>query len=198
MAALACVGLTLSSAAAQTQYDGTEVAPAACYGTDEFYSPSAYPYFDNDGYFFDANPFVLARWTSTSSGIYQSSRGFSLIDQSGTKVWVNTRIAVACFEINLVLARIHFASVVAILGDLRDRSIACGGSGPITGYADAEYDPYNPSGTQPTDCTDPRGGSGGSGAGGAECPVELVEVEISYDGGSTWTTLWRGYASVCS
>jgi len=43
------------------------------------------------------------------------------------------------------------------------------------------------------------GGSGG-GSGGEEdnCTTEYVVVEVSYDDGVTWQTVWEGYATVCS
>lgn len=186
-------------ASGQVQYDvgGSDVVPAACHGTEEFYSIAAYPYFEADGYFFDANPFVLAKWTSTSSGIYRSTRGYSLVDVSGTKVWTDTRLAAACFEFNLGLVRVHFAKVLTILGTVVDRSTACNGSGASGPFTAIDYDPYDPGGTTSFECgSDPTDNSGED-DGGAECRSEYVIIEVSNDGGATWQTLWEGMATVC-
>jgi hypothetical protein len=40
------------------------------------------------------------------------------------------------------------------------------------------------------------GGGGGLGGGG-ECHEEYVVIEVSYDDGITWSTLWEGNALVC-
>lgn len=43
------------------------------------------------------------------------------------------------------------------------------------------------------------GGSGGegTGSGGSGCSMQYVRVEVSNDGGDTWSVLWEGYAAVC-
>jgi hypothetical protein len=41
------------------------------------------------------------------------------------------------------------------------------------------------------------GGGSGTGGGGTSCHTEYVFIEVSYDGGSTWSTWWEGYANVC-
>jgi hypothetical protein len=191
-------GLLPTTASSQTQYSTTEgeIAPAPCNGIEEFYSLNAYPYFNNDDYFFDANPFTLSKWTSTSSGVYRSTRGYSLVDVTGQKIWRDARVAASCYEINLAVAKVHYAIVTAILGMLVDRTTACNDSGPNTGYAAIEYDPYAESGNDATEC--PSGsGSGGGGAEGGGCRMEWLIVEISYDAGASWHTLWEGYGWVC-
>lgn len=47
--------------------------------------------------------------------------------------------------------------------------------------------------------TSSGGGGGGtwSGPGGSTCHKEYAIVEVSYDGGATWHTLWEGFATVC-
>jgi hypothetical protein len=57
------------------------------------------------------------------------------------------------------------------------------------------YDPTY----DPAECS--GGSSSGESAGGggtpAGCTEEYVIVEISYDNGATWTTIWEGWADVC-
>ena len=53
----------------------------------------------------------------------------------------------------------------------------------------------------PAACTG-AGGNWGNGTGGVGgpslgCPLVWVEVEISYNGGATWSTLWAGWATTC-
>ncbi len=65
------------------------------------------------------------------------------------------------------------------------------------------YNPYD-SGSRGDDCG-PRGEGDGSGGGGGEtgtggsgsCRTEYVYVEVSLDGGNTWTVWWEGEATVC-
>jgi hypothetical protein len=40
-------------------------------------------------------------------------------------------------------------------------------------------------------------GSGDGGGGGSNCHTEYIIIEISYDGGETWSVWWEGYATVC-
>jgi hypothetical protein len=44
---------------------------------------------------------------------------------------------------------------------------------------------------------DDDGGGGGGGGWTKVCSTEYIWIEISYDGGETWSTLWEGYAEVC-
>lgn len=58
--------------------------------------------------------------------------------------------------------------------------------------ASASYDPYAAS---TSDCGDTGGGGGGGG--GSNCHLEYVRIEVSHDGGETWTTYVEGTATVC-
>ena len=54
----------------------------------------------------------------------------------------------------------------------------------------------------PETCTPPTGGpgaggGGGGGGGGHTCQQEYVIIEISYDGGNTWSVWWEGWAQMC-
>ncbi|HET6765482.1 MAG TPA: hypothetical protein VFH27_17470 [Longimicrobiaceae bacterium] len=65
----------------------------------------------------------------------------------------------------------------------------------------ASYDPYAPD-AQEFDCGS-IGGGGGLGSGGntdgegAGCTAEYIVIEISHDGGATWSVWWEGTAEVC-
>ncbi|HET7228514.1 MAG TPA: hypothetical protein VFJ16_00795 [Longimicrobium sp.] len=202
--ARACLALLLLTGAipgavsGQMQYSTTDgdVRPAACRGTEEFYSFNAYPYFNNDDYFFVANPFILAKRTSLSTGIYRSTMGYSLVDVTGRKIWRDAGLAVSCYEFTVLEITVRYSNVDAKLGMLVDRTIACNDSGPNTDYASLQYDPYSESGEPPSDCPDGSGSGGGDTEGGG-CRIEFFVVEISYDGGASWHTLWEGYGWVC-
>ena len=64
---------------------------------------------------------------------------------------------------------------------------------PIPGCDQFVYDPNA--------CTDAGAnwgnGTGGNGGSPQGCPIEWVTVEISYDGGATWSELWSGWATTC-
>ena len=52
----------------------------------------------------------------------------------------------------------------------------------------------------PDTCSDPGNvgnGTGGVGGPPQQCPLEWVVVEISYNGGATWSVLWAGWATTC-
>lgn len=73
------------------------------------------------------------------------------------------------------------------------------GSGPCDSSNDfaVVFDPNAPS----TSCGGSSGtggdpGSGGTG-GGTSCHAEEITIEVSYDGGSTWETVYSGSATVC-
>lgn len=71
------------------------------------------------------------------------------------------------------------------------------GSGPNMApeYFDGVYDPYDP--YDPYGTSNCGGSGGGNGGGGGGCVAEYFVVEISYDGGNTWHTLWEGWGTVC-
>ena len=74
-----------------------------------------------------------------------------------------------------------------------------GGSCELDPYAYETYDPYSYTETDNTGCGtgDTNGDGSGSGGGGTACQVEFVYLEVSSDGGLTWTTIWQGDALVC-
>jgi len=119
----------------------------------------------------------------------------------GQKIWDNPTAWVECW-INWYLESggeqaYYDWHIVEYGGDVRDCvGSNTGGSGGPNGIPD-EYDPYEP--YDPWGCSDASSGGGGGdndgGAGG--CRVEYVYVEVSYDGGNTWHTIWEGFANVC-
>ena len=74
-----------------------------------------------------------------------------------------------------------------------------GSSGPKTDpeYFDQLYDPYDTYDPYGSSTCGGGGGGGGEGGGDAGCVVEYFVVDISYDGGNTWHTLWEGWGTVC-
>jgi hypothetical protein len=190
----------------------------------EFYSPSAFPYYEVDGYYFDANPFTATRMLEGNTAmIMRSSRGRTLTDASGQKVWTDARVYVRCFVVRYMYGLISqpYAMVVREFGTVQDKAYACSSGGGYTGTElDANYDPYasssyvtydetadysyNAAYLGDVDCSGSgsTGGSGGgsesSGPGGSTCRSEWIVVEVSYDNGLTWTVLYEGYARVCS
>lgn len=119
----------------------------------------------------------------------------------GQKIWENPTAYVECwvdwYIENGGEQAYYRWHVLDYGGDVRDcTSSDSAGSSGRNGLP-AEYDPYDP--YDPWGCSDPyEGGGGGQGeGGGAGCRVEYVFVDISYDGGNTWHTLWEGWASVC-
>ena len=64
----------------------------------------------------------------------------------------------------------------------------------ITEPGDPSYDPYSSYGGMNV-CS--QGPHTGGDAGGDLCHQEYVYIDISYDGGSTWSELWEGWATVC-
>jgi len=68
---------------------------------------------------------------------------------------------------------------------------------------DASYEEDLEDETEGTGCegfsTGSNGGDSGSTVGdGTDCTDEWVEIDISFDGGETWTDWWDGYATVCT
>jgi hypothetical protein len=78
-----------------------------------------------------------------------------------------------------------------------------GGCENDTQYTYETYDPYNAGLGDNTGCGtgvsgSGTGGSGGGGSGGAtNCHTEYIYIDVSTDGGLTWTTIWEGDALVC-
>jgi hypothetical protein len=67
---------------------------------------------------------------------------------------------------------------------------------PPTAVAPGPYDPGYDDGSSGAagGCDD----SGGAAPPGSYCHDEYVYIEISNDGGITWTTIWEGWAIVCT
>jgi hypothetical protein len=75
------------------------VEPYVCWTTImEFYDPQAHPYYNYQGYFFDANPFRLYRWLEgNTAGMFRSTKGYDLVDVTGLYVWKDNRVKVNCY-----------------------------------------------------------------------------------------------------
>lgn len=206
---LILVLLTQRTAIAQDEIaytsEGTgSVRPIPCWTTTmEFYDPVAFPYFEVEGYYFDANPFTTKRWVGLDEMVMMSTRGSSLVDMSDRKVWTPTNILVNCFEISFFagLYTQRFAKVSAIYGTVQDKALGCtsgsGGSDPfaLDPIYDTSYDPYATSDSY-SDCPNPDT-NGGPQPGVSSCHSEWIAIDISRDGGLTWAPLWEGEALIC-
>lgn len=87
---------------------------------------------------------------------------------------------------------------------LVSRGSGGGGAGTCdidTYYSYETYDPYSPTMEDNSGCgTGDYGGEtgvGGGSDGGANCHTEYIAVDMSTDGGLTWTTIWEGEALIC-
>jgi hypothetical protein len=63
------------------------------------------------------------------------------------------------------------------------------------------YDPYSAGSTDNSGCGTPTDdgtiGVGGGSSTGSNCHTEYIYVDMSQDGGLTWTTIWEGETLVC-
>jgi hypothetical protein len=131
------------------------------------------------------------------------------VSDDGKATWTDPGAYVECtntwyFNPNGSVAFVDFRwHVVDYRGEVTyTGSGACetdGGGDPV--YI-TSYDPYAPvSDEHPGEvslqgCDGSTGGNSGSG-GGRSCWWEWMTVEVSYNGGLTWETLWSGWGQVC-
>jgi hypothetical protein len=69
------------------------------------------------------------------------------------------------------------------------------GTEPLTRLTRDPYREGAPPDTYITDCTGGGGDAGGSGS--VACHWEYMTIEISYDGGKTWSVWWEGWGQIC-
>jgi hypothetical protein len=139
----------------------------------------------------------------------------------GTVRWRSARILVHCFATRLWNGnRTYHYHPIAYNGALESTQSACGTDPPTWGGED--YMTSAPStgvvmddGTEPMtrltrdpdragapsdmylmDCGGAGGGDAG-GSGGVTCQWEYMTIEISYDGGKTWSVWWEGWGQTC-
>lgn len=132
------------------------------------------------------------------------------ISDDGSATWTNPGVYVECTltwyfnaygRVETVKYNWHIISYSGTVAENRgcDGGGDGGGTDPI--YI-TSYDPYaiDQAVADPAvqDCSG-GGGGGGGGAGGGTltCWWELMEIEISYDGGKTWHPFWSGWGQVC-
>lgn len=174
--------------------------PFKCWtNTFEFYSSRFYPYYDFEGYPFNANPWAVYRWMDMGhlTAMAKSSMGTDLKDMMGVVIWRNAELMVGCYKVTYWYSPVghYMAKVLREYGTLEDVNLACSGGGSTT-YSLLTYDPYDEYSTY-TNCA-PGTGTHSGDNGGMSCTPEYLVVEISNDGGSTWSTWWEGYALVCT
>lgn len=131
-----------------------------------------------------STPTTVTADDPSTGDVYQWSGQFSAL--------CTTAVKVPNGQIGYVYAR-----EVITTPTLVSRGSSGGGGGGSSCDTQIIYDPSQP-------CTGGGGGGGGSGSGGtggsggSSCTSEYVIIEVSNDGGATWTTWWEGYANVCS
>lgn len=127
-----------------------------------------------------------------------------VLSRDGAKIWDNPTAFVTCwidwYEENFGLQAYYRWEIEDYGGEVRNCTSPRPNTLPAVEY-DTEYDPYqpyDPIGT--SNCSNPLGGNGGGGGAGGDgggCRVEYVYVDISFDGGASWTLLWEGWATLC-
>ncbi|HZG44091.1 MAG TPA: hypothetical protein VEY93_14180 [Longimicrobium sp.] len=107
-------------------------------------------------------------------------------------IWKSAKIYVHCWVYRSSYFIQHHRDIVGRSGNVVAN---CDRTGPAQPLWAQTYDPYMadaPEALIVEEC-DGYGGGGGDGSGsGRGCT--WVEIEISYDGGLTWSLLWSGYA----
>lgn len=136
---------------------------------------------------------------------YASGKGNYIRSGGGSARWYNPELYIRC----TATWRYAFGFLVGVderykVLENRGQIEVCGGRGTaviddpdpygMNGGPSGPYDPYAVSSED--ECDD--SGNGGNGGGSpSTCWNEYVYVEISYDGGLTWETMWEGWATVC-
>jgi hypothetical protein len=162
------------------------------------------PFRPNGGFTFHAGGKWAVTWNAPP-GQFGSSvfAGYPnpVLSADGTKRWDNPIAFVNCWIYWYLENGGEQAYYDWELLDYSGEVTNCAsGSGPRTSpeyFDNVVYDPYDtydPYGS--STCGGGGGGSGGEGGGGG-CVMQYFVVEISYDGGSTWHTLWEGWGTVC-
>jgi hypothetical protein len=136
-----------------------------------------------------------------ANAVYETLAASTGTDASGQKWGFRGRFSAYCRNGNLEIGPIVFGGQLLVALSPIDRPYPIGSGGGDAGSCNSQiiYDP-----STPPDQTCPgggggggTGGGGGSGPGGSTCTSEYIYIEISYDGGATWSVWWEGYASVC-
>lgn len=142
----------------------------------------------------------------------------------GSARWRDARILVHCFAIiGWGGTRYYHYHPIAYNGTLESTRSACGDPDDPPIWGGGEYITNDPStspvpedGTEPLtrftrdpdregappdtyimDCGGGAGGGDAGGAGNVTCHWEYMTIEISYDGGRTWSVWWEGWGQVC-
>ena len=165
--------------------------PAACPGQAFWWGSWSVGNVEVDGYYFDANPFRLTKWTSQHTGVYSSNKGRQVVDLSGRKVWTDARANASCWESTAGPIHIWWAKWEGHFGTVQDVGAACDEDGTggtlVTGPSDPGYDPSDPNGDG---CGD---GSGGPASGTQFQPGQYTGGEtVTWNGG-----IGNGGTSVC-
>lgn len=152
-----------------------------------------------NGYYTDPSRF---RWRTAVYSVDQSSEA---MDNAGNVWRFSGRFNALCRQGQTRVGFLHFdAQIVVSRGPIDPpvlvrRGTTSGTGGGCSKEYTLQYDPYAP--YSPDDCDGMEGGSGGGGdsggGGGGGCTPQYVVMEVSYDGGETWSVYWAGTATVC-
>lgn len=106
-------------------------------------------------------------------------------------IWKNARIQVHCWVYKAYwLMQWHY-DIVARSGSVEANCDRSGGGEAL--WAEA-YDPYAADAPRSLATEDCDGDDSSGGGGGKDCTWVYADIQISYNGGRTWDTLWSGYA----
>jgi hypothetical protein len=135
------------------------------------------------------------------NGVYRYRMTIGLSDDSEWMAegsWTGKCIGYAQWGIGKVIT---FEGTVWRTGE--DDSGGCwGGGGGGYRFEDpiimSSYDPYAAAAAGDEEVAIECGGGGGDGGGGSSsCTSEWMEIEVSYDGGISWSTWWSGWGLIC-
>ena len=158
--------------------------------------------YSHNGHRYPISTWLPAARVGPNSAWYVPEGDRSPTSLDGSLKWVGASLLVACYEVpflNIVGLHVPYFIVMREGGREVPTRLTCDGDPTIIL---ANYDPSDPSGLpDDSDCDDESGGGGGGGTwpgpGGSTCHTEYIYIEVSDDGGLTWTVWWEGYATVC-
>ena len=148
---------------------------------------------------------VLKTTPLPSANWYHAYPNVDIADESHTVVWKDAQIQVHCFwEQTPFYSRLHYDQIGSSGRLIKECTGSSGGGVSGSGdWGDSEiastsYDPYSALDVDNGDCESPPViDDSGGGAGRSDCRTEYLYVDVSTDGGLTWTTVWEGEVEVC-
>lgn len=140
---------------------------------------------------------VIWHFPLPSHNWYEATPSRDVVSVTGDATWQDARIQVHCWVYRSSWVIVHHYHHIASSGRL-----VCPDPNRALGMWDEQFDPYAPDEVQTLGLSDDvqtlglyceeDGGGGGGGSNGTCTPME---IQVSYDGGRTWTTVYKG--NVC-